>query len=180
MTVSGLPRKVTKVRLTILGYQSARPTDTDLVLSGPNGKNVLLMADACGTNGLQNDNWTFDDAAPTYLSAVGPCPNYQAASFKPSGYLGDDQADMTQFGATGPPPPYLNALRFFKGSPANGSWRLYALDDTDGYLGFDIAAWALTLDVKTGKRAAALKKCKKIKQRKSRQRCIRKAKKLPE
>ena len=43
VTVSGLPRKVTKVRLTILGYQSARPTDTDLVLSGPNGRIAMAQ-----------------------------------------------------------------------------------------------------------------------------------------
>jgi hypothetical protein len=179
LTVAGLTGKVTKVRVTILGYRSAEPQDTDIVLVGPKGQKVLLMADACGTMGFQNNNWTFDDSAQTYLSAIGPCPNYQATSFKPSGYLGDDQADMRQFGAAGPPPPYGNKLAVFKGNAPNGKWRLYVLDDTEGYNSFDIAAWALRLDVRTGQRAAALKKCKKIADKQKRQRCINKANKLP-
>jgi len=147
IVVAGLSGTVTKATVTLIGYQSSSPDDTDMVITGPNGQKVMLMSDACGASGLQNDNWTFDDSAPTFLSNNGPCPSYQETSFMPSNYLGGapEPDDLSPGG--GPPPPYVNALSFFDGASPNGSWNLYVVDDSAGFLGFDIAGWALTLEV---------------------------------
>jgi hypothetical protein len=171
IVVSGLSGTVTKATVTLIGYRSSSPDDTDMVITGPNGQQVMLMSDTCGINPstLQNDNWTFDDSAPTFLSNNGPCPNYQEASFKPSNYLGEtpEPDDLTPGG--GPAPPYVNALSFLAGASPNGAWNLFVADDNaTGYVGFDIGAWALTLEVQpppaaTGQQAAAPKKCKKKK-----------------
>jgi len=66
-------------------------------------------------------------------------------------------------------------------------------DNPGAFVGFDIKAWALTLDIQpppppppsvsppgpTGLRAAALKKCKKKTTSKARKKCKKKAKLLP-
>jgi hypothetical protein len=201
IVVSGLSGTVTRVAVTLISLDSSSPDDIDMVLTGPNGQQVMLMSDACGEypNNLQNEDWTFEDAAPTYIPNDGPCPPNQQSSFKPSNYLGlaPEPDDLSPSG--GPAPPYLNALSFFNGSSPNGAWNLYVLDDNAaGFVGFEIRAWALTLDVEppmpaptpaamppaaapnhTGRRAAALAKCKKRKTRRARARCRRRAKALP-
>jgi hypothetical protein len=213
LAISGLSGTVTNVRVTIIGYTSSSPQDTDIVITGPNGQKVMLMSDACGRGDLvqppdvriQNDNWTFDDSAQTYLSRDGPCFSAQDASFKPSDYLNvsaeaAENPDMSSCimppgCAGGPPPPYVNALSSFNGASPNGAWNLFVLDDYAGCcVGFYINGWALTLDVQppppaqatatalapgpTGQQAAALKKCKK-KQGRARRKCKKKAFKLP-
>ena len=195
--VSGLSGTVTKATVTLIGLDSASGDDIDMVVTGPNGQQVMLMSDACGEfpNTLENEDWTFDDSAPTFLSNGGPCASDQQASFKPSNYLGSapEPDDLSPGG--GPAPPYVNALSFFDGAAPDGAWNLFVMDDNAiGYLGFEIKAWALTLEVQapatppaappatsqtTGKRAAALAKCKKKRKKRARRRCRHKARALP-
>jgi hypothetical protein len=183
IVVSGVSGTVTKATVTLAGYTSANPTDTFMVITGPNGQKVMLMSDVCGSAVFQNNNWTFDDSAPTFLSKSGPCANYQQASFMPTNYGQAEPDDLSAWGAA-PAPPYVNALSFFYGSPPSGTWNLYVVDDdATCCLGFDIAGWALTLEVQppsgpTGQRAAALKKCKH-KHGKKRKKCRKKANLLP-
>ena len=183
IVVSGLAGTVTKVSVTLVDLHSASGDDIDMVITGPNGQKVMLMSDACGENPntLANEDWTFEDAAQTFVPNGGPCADGQTVSFKPSNYLGSapEPDDLSPGG--GPAPPYVNALSFLAGSSPDGAWNLYMTDDNTAYLGFEIKAWALTLEVEpppapavappaasptvtpraTGKRAAALAKCKK-------------------
>jgi hypothetical protein len=202
IAVSGLAGSVTRVTVTLIDLESASPDDIDMVLTGPNRQQVMLMSDACGENPdtLEDEDWTFEDAAETFVPNEGPCPQSQQASFKPSNYLGSapEPDDLSPDG--GPAPPYLNALSFFDGSSPDGDWNLYVFDDNDPYLGFGIHAWALRLDVEpppppapapvvtpppaitpqqTGRRAAAQAKCKKKATKRARSRCRRRAKALP-
>ena len=88
-------------------------------------------------------------SARAFVSNNGPCANYLSTSFKPSNYLGEspEPDDLASIG--GPPPPYRNSLSTFNGRSPNGTWRLFADDDSDlAGVGFDIAAWALTLNVR--------------------------------
>lgn len=194
ITVSGLPGTVTKATVTLIDYDSANADDTDMVITGPNGAQVMLMSDACGINLADND-FTFDDSAQTFLSNNGPCASGQMASFKPSNYLGaelepDDLTVNPEGGALpGPAPPYVNALSSFNGASPDGAWNLFMLDDNAGAgVGFDVDGWALTLEVQppvpatpaaTGERDAALKKCKAKKSKKARRKCKQKARALP-
>jgi hypothetical protein len=197
IVVSGIPGTVTNATVTLINLGSSSGDDIDMVITGPNGQRVMLMSDACGENPntLTNEDWTFDDSAPTFLSNNGPCASNQQASFKPSNYLGSgpEPDDLSKGG--GPAPPYVNALSFFDGSTPDGAWNLFVMDDNEiGYVGFDIKAWALTLEVQppvtppavppttpraTGKRAAALAKCKKKRRKRARRRCRRRARALP-
>ncbi len=154
ITVSGVPGTLTKATVTVIGLDSGSGDDIDMAMTGPNGKTVMLMSDVCGVNPntLLNEDWTFDDAAPTFLSDNGPCAPNQTASFKPSnpGDPGLDDLSAPPLGApNGPAPPYLNALSFLAGGSPNGTWKLFLLDDNaTGFVGFGTRAWALTLDVK--------------------------------
>jgi subtilisin-like proprotein convertase family protein len=194
--VSGLSGTVTRVSVTLIDLSSASPDDIDMVLTGPNGQKVMLMSDACGENPntLSDEDWTFEDAAQTFVSNGGPCAAGQVVSFKPSNYLGSEPEPDDLSPGGGPAPPYVNALSFLAGSSPNGAWNLFVADDNvTGYIGFQIHAWALTLEVEpppapappaappmaTGKRAAALAKCKRKKTKRARSRCRRRARALP-
>ena len=147
INVANVPGTVTKATVTLIGYGSSSPDDTDAVLAGPNGQSVMLMSDSCGLNPntLDDVNVTFDDAAPTFLSNPGPCPNGGDVIFKPSNY--EDPALDDQSAAGGPVPPYLNALSVFNGASPDGAWKLFVLDDDAFFVGFRISGWALTLEV---------------------------------
>jgi hypothetical protein len=204
ISISGLSGRVTKATVTLIGLESASPDDIDMVITGSNGQKVMLMSDACGENpdNLEGEDWTFEDAAQTYIPDNGPCAPEQETSFRPTNYLGSAPEPDDLSVAGGPAPPYVNALSFFNGSSPDGDWNLYVLDDNPvAYLGFGIQAWALTLDVEppppappavmqsaapptstpqpTGRRAAALAKCKKRRTKRARSRCRRHARTLP-
>jgi hypothetical protein len=204
IALSGLSGTVTKATVTVLGFSSASPDDVDMVITGPNGAQVMLMSDACGENPitLTDDNFTFDDSAPTFLSNNGPCGDFQEASFRPSNYLGNqlEPDDMRvnskpgQPALPGPAPPYTNALSAFNGASPNGAWNLFVLDDNASmFNGVGTSGWALTLDIQpppaptptptvqapTGLRDAALQKCKSKKTKKGRKKCKKKAQLLP-
>jgi hypothetical protein len=211
IAVSGVGGTVTKVTATVIGLESASPDDIDMALVGPDGAQVMLMSDACGLNPnrLEDETFTFDDAAPSFLSDNGPCAAGQVASFKPSNYENPELDDFSKEGG-GPPPPYTNALSALAGGSPDGSWKLFVLDDNNGVVGFTFGGWALNLEIepppptietvtvpgpstpasgskptpaatpkKTGRRAAALAKCKKRKTKAKRAKCRAKARKLP-
>lgn len=201
IAVSGVPGTVTKVTVTIFALSSANPDDIDMAIVGPNGAQVMLMSDACGDlpKQLSDNTWTFDDAAPTFLSDNGPCPTDRVGSFKPSNYENPELDNLSKEGG-GPPPPYTNALADLAGGAPDGSWKLFVLDDGPLTPGFFFDAWGLTLEIepppavgppapsepapkrakkRTGKRARALAKCKAKPTKKARKRCRKNAKKLP-
>jgi subtilisin-like proprotein convertase family protein len=210
VSVAGVAGVVTNVTVTIFSLVSGNPDDIDMVLVGPNEEQVMLMSDACGSGTITERTWTFDDAAPTFLSDNGPCAG-TLGTFKPSNYEDPALDDLSKEGG-GPPPPYSNALSDLAGGSPEGEWELFVLDDKSGFVGFGFNAWALTLEIEpppppapliqtvflpappaltasgtaitpkpapTGKRAAALAKCKTKKSNAQKARCKAKARKLP-
>ena len=147
IAVSGVAGTVTKATVTLIGYSSASPDDTDAVIVGPNGQKVMLVSDACGVNPntLDDENWTFDDSASTFISDAGPCDSFQDASFKPTNYENPDDDDLTPGG--GPAGPYLNSLSLLAGGSPDGDWKLFVFDDNPSFHGFDLSAWALRLEI---------------------------------
>jgi hypothetical protein len=211
IVVSGVAGTVTNVSATVIGLNSGSADDIDMALVGPDEEQVMLMSDACGAspNGLSAETWTFEDAAPSFLSDGGPCPAGQVAGFKPSNYENPALDDLSKEGG-GPPPPYTNSMSDLAGGSPDGSWELFVLDDNkSGFVGFGFEAWALNLEIqppppapptiqtvlvpgptvtlpapvggqtKTGKRAAALAKCKTKKSKAKRAKCRGQAAKLP-
>lgn len=168
INVSGLSGTVTKVTVTLIGYTSSSPDDVDAVIVGPNGQQVMLVSDACGVNPstLSDENWTFDDSAPTFVSDNGPCSSFQDASYKPSNYEDPSLDNLTPGG--GPAGPYLNRLSLLAGGSPDGAWNLFVFDDNPAYHGFDLSAWALNLEIQPPAAPALTtkrKKCKKAKKR---------------
>lgn len=146
--VSGVPGTVTKATVTVFfGDGGSNGDDVDMVLTGPNGGQVFLMSDACGSSPDRAS--TFDDSAQTFLSNAGPCLQ---GSFRPSNYLGDpndpneDQSDDLS-SSGGPAPPYSNALSVLAGGSPNGAWDLFVVDDNLSTVGFVINGWTLTLEI---------------------------------
>jgi hypothetical protein len=146
IVISGFSGTVRDANVTLIGLDSARPDDIDLVITGPNGQKVFLISDACGTTGVSQANWSFDDSAPIFPPDAGPCFG-GPASFKPSNHAGA-MAEPDNLGvAGGPAPPYSFFLSLFNGASPNGTWSLYLFDDEDDLIGGNLPGWALTLDI---------------------------------
>lgn len=207
IAVAGLTGKVLQVSATVSIAQSAKPEDIDLALVGPNGGEVMLLSDACGhAQGLIADEWTFTDAAPTFVSFVA-CNSNQSHAFLPTNYrneTGPEEDDLSVDG--GPTGPFVNTMATLAGGSPDGEWKLYALDDQAEAVGFVIRGWTLALEIepapplvapvitapaapapaatpaaakRTGKRARALARCFKKSTPKARRICRRHARKLP-
>jgi hypothetical protein len=203
IAVSGLAGTVTKVSVTTLDL--AASDQLDMALVGPNGQAVMLLSDACSSSGSNDSFFTFEDAAPIF--APSGCSPGAPARFDPRARLmptniGDPALDV--FSGGGPAGPFNNKLAALAGGSPNGNWNLFLIDDTPDGFGFEMGGWALHLDVNpppppapppppppppptvitvtvppTGKRAAALSKCKNKKTKAKKQACRAKANQLP-
>jgi hypothetical protein len=128
---------VADVKVTLTGFTyAAFSYDVDVLLVGPTGKTVVLMADNGST--AANANLTFDDAASALLPGTGGGAMV-TGTYKPS--------NAGAFNGTAPAPaaPYGATLSVFDGSDPNGTWSLFAYDDTAGGNGSISGGW--TLDI---------------------------------
>jgi len=136
INVTGLTGTVTNVVVTINGLTHTWPSDVDLLLVGPNGQNVVLLADTGGPTDITNVNLTFNQAS---INSV-PTP-IVSGTYRPTN--GGD------FGgpAPAPSPPHGATLAIFNGTTPNGTWNLFAYDDANGDIGQITLGW--TIDVTT-------------------------------
>jgi subtilisin-like proprotein convertase family protein len=133
ITVGGLTGAVTAVRVNLVGFSHTYPADVDLLLVGPSGQTVVLLADAGGNHAISNVNLTFDQAA----AGLVPSP-IVAGTYRPT--------NLGAFNGTAPAPPgpYGASLAIFNGTVPNGTWNLYAYDDLAGFAG-SITGWQLDI-----------------------------------
>jgi hypothetical protein len=178
VTASGLTGTVSKVRVALFGIaHDTDNEDIDVLLAGPGGQATFLVSDACENGSFGGQSFLLDDAAPAPIPLTG-CAS---GTYKPTNA---DLADDAFAPATGAPAPTAPAsLAVFNGTDPNGTWKLYSKDDTGGGAG-SISAWSVEIETmsppgSTGQRAAALKKCAKIKKNKRRKKCTKRAGKLP-
>jgi Ca2+-binding RTX toxin-like protein len=130
------------VQLSQVAADSA--SDFNLLLKGPQGQTVMLMAGACGGSSLDHPYLLFDEHAAAQFppdARQGGCP----LSGKPSDYR-----PTTTMPAPAPPRPYDTSLSAFDGTRPNGDWQLYASDGGDGGQGY---IGAFEVDVHTRPRA---------------------------
>ncbi len=124
----------TGVQVTLTNFSHNAPDDVDLLLVAPDGKKVVLMSDVGGGNPATNLNLFFSDAATASLpdnSALA------SGTFKPTNFEPGDafSAPAPQGAPTG---ARLSALN---GSPANGAWKLFLVDDSGNNAGNVSGGW---------------------------------------
>jgi serine/threonine protein kinase/subtilisin-like proprotein convertase family protein len=137
--VSGLVGTVADVKLTLAGFGHEFPDDVDILLVGPAGQSVVLMADMGGFDTVGNVSLTFDDAAPA------PVPDETlivSGSYRPTREKRCCRFDGT---APAPPPPHAAALSAFDGTDPNGTWSLFVFDDGVGDQGALSGGWSLEI-----------------------------------
>lgn len=128
VSVSGLTGTVSKVTVTLNGLSHPSPDDLDFLLVSPDGKKVIILADAGGTSSTVPSpvTITLDDNGAVIPDA-GPL---STGTFSPANYAGSDG-----FAAPAPAGPYGSALASFNGVNPNGEWSLFAATDIPGNTG---------------------------------------------
>jgi len=141
--VSGVGGSLTKVTLTLNGLTTPTPDDVDFLLVGPGGQKFLFMGDAGGSIALSNVNITLDDAAAT---ALPDATAITSGTYRPASYAGSDV-----FPAPAPSAPYNPAapdgsgtFALFNGISPNGTWSLFAMEDSGDAVNTTISGWSLT------------------------------------
>lgn len=132
VTVAGLTGAVTNATVTLTGVSHTFPADIDVLLVGPSGQNVVLLADTGGGTDINNVNLTFSDAA----SGNVPSP-ITSGTYRPT------NGGAFSGPAPAPPPPYGATLAAFNGTVPNGAWNLYVYDDATGDTGTIAGGWSL-------------------------------------
>lgn len=135
IVVSGLVGTITKVTTQVNGFTEARPSNIDVQLVGPTNAAFQFMSDGGdAVNAVNNINLTFDDAAasalpngtalsggtyrPTDHNAAGETDSYPAPA--PSTFSRPESAGTATFASV------------YNSTNPNGTWRIYAVDDSIG------------------------------------------------
>ena len=143
ITVSGATGTVHKVTVTLRNVNHDFPDDIDVLLVGPQGRKVMLLSDAGGSNPLVDVTVTLDDDAD---DLVPDNASFVTGTYRPSNY--PPTADPMP--APAPGPLYAAAMSVFNGIDPNGVWSLYVADDTfdnggSQTPGFIADGWTLTI-----------------------------------
>jgi subtilisin-like proprotein convertase family protein len=135
-TVAGMFGTIAKMTVTISNVWHTWPADIDILLVGPTGTNVILMADAGYSYGLSGVTLTFDDSAASVLPPASQIASgtYQATSYETIG---------NNWPAPAPGPPWGTSLSAFKGTDPNGVWKLYVFDDAAADQGAISNGWRI-------------------------------------
>ncbi len=137
IVVSGVSGAAAKVTVTLNQLSHTFPEDVDVLLVGPAGQKVLLMADAGAAFAVNGVTLAFDDSAATNLPFAG---QIVSGTFRPTDFAPGDS-----FPAPAPAGPYASALAAFNGTNPNGTWSLYVFDDATGDSGAISGGWSLDI-----------------------------------
>lgn len=141
ITVSGETGVISNITVSVTGLSHAFIGDVQMLLVGPAGQKVVLMA--VGTNGSAPSgiNLTFDDAAAANLPATGA---FTSGTFKPT--VNDA---LPNFAAPAPAAsvasPFAYTLSAFRGTNPNGTWSLYVRDITAPDGGSISGGWCVNI-----------------------------------
>ncbi len=142
IVVSGLTEPVALVRVRLNGLSHELSTqEFDILLVAPTGETVLLMSDVGALAPVSGLNLVFDDDAPAMTFAALSSGTYAPTNL-------NDGIGTDGFDPPAPAGPYGGTLAAFRGKDANGTWKLFVMDDTGGDAGA-IASWALEIFVGT-------------------------------
>ena len=163
INVQGLSGTISDVNLKLNGYSHGFPDDVAVQVVGPDGTSVLLMSDVggaapFGNTAVNNINLTLDDEAANSLYDNG---YLTTGTYKPTegttpvcniwlDYRCQDWVDYHVPNIWPPDAPDLPAsarqLSGFDGKDANGTWKLYVIDDTPLEAGTFAGGWSLEIN----------------------------------
>lgn len=136
ITVAGLSGVVTDVNVTVSRLNHAWSDEVQIVLAGPDGRVVTLMAGVGVVRDEIEFNLTFDDQA----AATVPKP-IASGTYRPTQLA----APVDLASAGGPALPYGAALSDFNGAAPNGTWRLYVHEPHPSDFGSIAGGWSLSI-----------------------------------
>ena len=124
--VSGVIGSINDINVTLSGFSNTFIFDVGILLVGPGGQSVVLLAGVGDSaSSLSNVTYTFDDEAATDFPDFSFFPGPpQSGSFKPTNSL----PFVVSYAPGGPAGPYGNELSVFDGTTANGTWQLFVKD----------------------------------------------------
>lgn len=147
---------VTKATVTLRSFTHQSPSDVAILLVGPQNQQAILMAEVGGQDAryssVTNLTLVLDDDATDSLPVFS---TLVTGVFKPTdGWLDPYFADpggILPYGFPPPAPPGSSnapaALSVFQNTAPDGTWNLFALDDSSIYSGCISNGWSLSLDV---------------------------------
>ena len=129
---------VGRVTATLQRFTHSYPHDVNILLAGPSGQQMVLMAHVGGPYSVTNLVLAFDDAATNYLTETSLALAANQANH-PTQVL-----PLDAFPGIPGKPSGANFSVFYGGNP-NGIWSLYVYDDTPGNDGSIANGWTLGL-----------------------------------
>jgi hypothetical protein len=138
LNVFGQPTNLDIVVVSLWDLNHARSADMNLLLVSPSGKNIVLMSNVGGTNGVSHANLRFLQpwSVPPQSAAI---PSGITSTYGPSNYGQNTRQTPFQLPA-GP----LNSLGDLQGDDPNGVWKLYIYDSAQpGGTGQILGSWSL-------------------------------------
>jgi uncharacterized repeat protein (TIGR01451 family) len=135
--LNSIPGLVREITVTLYGLEHTYPADLVALLTGPNGRSTVLMANAGGGTDAEALTLTFHEAgAPLPFSD----PLTSTTTYRPTNH---------GFGESLPNPapaaPYDGGFSPFYGHSPNGAWRLYVYDTFDSDGGEITGGWELEI-----------------------------------
>jgi len=134
IAISGTMGSIQKLTVEVLDLSHACMSDVGVLLAGPNGQGVILMADVGSCDPVNHANLIFDDDAQASMSSVA------SGRYRPSGKanMKFPRVSLTQVKTT---------LSSFNGQSPNGTWGIYVFDDAANDRGRFEGGWKLTMTV---------------------------------
>lgn len=139
--VSGLGTSITKVTLTLKRWNHGNYADCAFLLVSPSGTAVQVIGNVMDAafDTIERNVTLDDDAALSVPQNSRPAGVDH--TYKPTIYVG-----QLTFPSPAPAGPYGTTMSTFNGEDPNGSWALYAADDTPLDSGYLLQGWDLTIE----------------------------------
>lgn len=128
--VAGIATPLLSARVQVFGLSHTWPSDIDMLLVGPDGRQLIVQSDAGSSMSVANLSYVIADEGETTLPNAS---SLVAGTFRPTNFGVDEL-----FPAPAPAAPYNSPTPagestlagVFAGGQANGTWNLYVMDDT--------------------------------------------------
>jgi hypothetical protein len=141
ITITGAPWRVGKLTVTLSNLSHTAQSDVNVLLVGPQGQAVYLIAGPNGTMDFTHVTLTLDDSASSYIPSVCTSGRY-----KPTGYYPEIHDAYPVFPSPAPAGPYSADLAVFRETDPNGAWSLFAMDDEKEDSGVIEGGWSLSFE----------------------------------